>query len=469
MDHLSFLRYLVFCMIIYLSACAPQTIATDRRTTPSSSPTGTTNETHPFPGESTSLSTAIDEYVSPPPIVSPTNSPPISQLLQRGCPTLVESDKPPLWLTGSVLFGTGKIIYPNYAFPNPHQPEDPYISAISSANLDLQSLLELPSEQSTWVYIAPNGTTFLQFERDELSESKSQATFFDLVSGRKTTISIPSNLDTVYRFTWLSDSRFQYVADVERTAGVGEKRIYVILDAISGQSEIFTEELSLPGYAFNPFDIDRGLPSGYAAVDPFGQFVLYTADTETGVEIRLRNLQTGEVIWQEPSAGLPASPTQAEWTADGEQVLFVTNVSDVEGSFRKIISLTREGQEEELPPQPYPALDENIPRYLTFSPSGRYLIYGVWEGAWEGPAFVVDRMNSTVGEICRPGVTFLDGHWLPNDQFVYRVLIEDGENLKHSLRVLDIPSWTTQILYETSPGFGINIFGWVPIEFPYNR
>lgn len=364
------------------------------------------------------------------------------------------------------MFGTGKIINPNYAFPNPYQPEGHPVLAISSSSLVLQSVLELPPEQSVWVYIAPNGITFLQFKRDELNESKSQAIYFDLVNGQEMIIDIPADLDTVYESTWLSDLRFQYLTAVERTAGMGEKRIYVTLDAMSGQSEIFTEELSLPGYAFDPFDIDRGLSSGYAAVDPTGQLILYTADTETDVEIRLLNRQTGEIVWQQSSAGLPASPVEAEWTADGKQVLFVTNVSDAEGSYRKVVSLTREGQEEELPPQPYPAMDENISRYLTRSPSGRYLIYGIWEGAWKGPAFVVDRVDSIAGEICRPGVTFLDGHWLPNDQFVYRVLIEDGENLKHSLRVLDIPSWTTQILYETSPGFGINIFGWTPVEFP---
>jgi hypothetical protein len=80
--------------------------------------------------------------------------------------------------------------------------------------------------------------------------------------------------------------------------------------------------------------------------------------------------------------------------------------------------------------------------------------------------FVLDTETWELGEICQAGTSFIDGFWLSSEQFVYRVSTEKDGQAIHSLRFLDIPGWTTQILFEPGPGYGVNIFGWTPIEFP---
>jgi hypothetical protein len=84
----------------------------------------------------------------------------------------------------------------------------------------------------------------------------------------------------------------------------------------------------------------------------------------------------------------------------------------------------------------------------------------------------VDTTTSEIREICDPGTTFVTGFqgkvtgiWLDNNRFVYRILITKDSQQTHSLRVLDIPTWTTQTVFEPDPGYGVNIFGWTPIEF----
>ena len=108
-------------------------------------------------------------------------------------------------------------------------------------------------------------------------------------------------------------------------------------------------------------------------------------------------------------------------------------------------------------------LDKSRARYLTISPNGQYIIYGVWRSAQQGPGFLVDRHTFQVGEICSPIATFIDGFWLSDELYVYRMALESGA---HTLQILDVPSWTTQIIYESTPGYGINIFGFTPHYFP---
>lgn len=42
---------------------------------------------------------------------------------------------------------------------------------------------------------------------------------------------------------------------------------------------------------------------------------------------------------------------------------------------------------------------------------------------------------------------------------------EEGQ-LAHSLYVLDVPTWKTQLVFESEPGYGLNILGWTPVEYP---
>ncbi|MCA9956375.1 MAG: hypothetical protein KC434_16720, partial [Anaerolineales bacterium] len=79
-----------------------------------------------------------------------------------------------------------------------------------------------------------------------------------------------------------------------------------------------------------------------------------------------------------------------------------------------------------------------------------------------GAGFIVDIANSWVGEICDDMSTFIEGQWVTEGQFVYKVLLENGGQ---ALRLLDITTWTVQTLSELPTGQGFLIFGWTPLEF----
>ncbi len=375
------------------------------------------------------------------------------------CPVLIASEQPHLWSEGSILFSRGELFQDNV---DPYEPDTPGIWAISTSEVDPHLAYDVSVDQSSWAYVSTSGSMLLRFNRVRNGRSEDVAAIlYNLTNGKELSIPVPN--DPISAPEWLPDGRLRYIAEIERIEGRGETRKIIVLDPSTGQSQAFLQGLDLPSYAIDRFEV---LPSGYSAVDPTGELILFTSNIDRWIDVFLIRLDGGDIIWRGQSEGLPIAPTQAIWSADGENVLFVLNVAKSEGGYRKIVSLSRSGQLESLPGQPYPELDEMGVRYLTRSPDGRYIVYGLWESARRGRGFVVDTVEGKVGEICRLGTTFLDGKWLPNGQFVYRDLIQDGEKQKHSLQILDIPTWTTQILYETEPGFGINIFGWTPIEFP---
>jgi hypothetical protein len=310
-------------------------------------------------------------------------------------------------------------------------------------------------------------------------DSTQEALFYDIVSGgEKARLAIPYDY---WFIEWLQDGRARFGNVIERMEGIGELQGVAILDPVTQQVESFTEELSLPEFAFNDSEVERGLFYGYDAVDATGQLILYSAreNNGNGFEVRLLNLETGELLWQHDTLYLSSSTPQ--WSEDGSLVLFDVNVpvSDIHQGWWKIIALNREGLVEALPSQPFPFTEEGQLVQYSRSPDGRYLFYIAW--VWdeqrserETRAFIVNVMTGEVREICDPGTTFVAfvpagnnvGLWLPDGQFVYRVLIEQGGQPTHSLRVLDIPTWTTQVIFEPEPGHGVNVFGWTPVEFP---
>lgn len=237
-----------------------------------------------------------------------------------------------------------------------------------------------------------------------------------------------------------------------------------------------TQELTLPDYAYYDGDTDKGLFYGYHSLDPHEQVILYTAQNEgdTNFEVRLLDLQNGEILWRGETQLL--SDTFPQWSADGSKVLF--DVSDPQG-WTKIISLTRDGQVEELPSQPFPFVEEGQLSGYSRSPDGRYLFYTAAEPdlqtfTFKIRAFVLDIATWQVSEICDPEGSFVlsipsrgatDDLWLPSSQFVYRVWHENEGILWHSLHLLDIPSWTTYPLFEAEPGYGISIVNWTQTEF----
>jgi hypothetical protein len=368
--------------------------------------------------------------------------------------------------SGSILFGTGTVD-PSSGAAHALNPEWPGIWAISANNSTPHLVYDIPPDQNSFALLSPDGKWLFHSQR-EAGNSMQEAIFYHIEEGREYSQLIPSESRLV-AFEWLADGRFKYVGEEEFIEGVGLRQTGLILDPLAQQSEPFTEEFTLPDFHFLLDYVERGIPAGYASLDPTGELILYTASSNfRDFEVRLMKRETGEIIWQEETISLTPG-VEPEWSPDGSRVLFKVEVPSElgHGSYARIISLTRDGQVEELPTQPLPRVtaETNI-RFLTRSPDGRYILYFLGGGLQGGLSFVLDTETWRLGEICQAGPSFRDGFWLSSEQFVYRVSTEKDEQAIHSLRLLDIPSWTTQILFEPGPGYGVNIFGWTPIEFP---
>ena len=299
------------------------------------------------------------------------------------------------------------------------------------------------------VTISPDGNKLLRFEKAQEADSLYFAVVYDLMTKEEIFASRPQ---PYFLGHWLLDGRIEYLANLERQIGEGEYHEFLVLDMATQLTETVNIELDLPRYEYS----EEPLYQGIASVDPLVQRALYTMG---GFDVTLRDIMTGTNIWHYDGAyGLYPFP---KWTGDGSKVLFSIPVDDGEQRYHRIFSLTRGGQEEELPPQPYPGLDAQEVRYLTFSFDERYIHYSLQETLLTGEGFIVDVSNSWVGEICSGKGTFIEGQWVAEGQFVYNVLLEGGGQ---SLQLLDVPTWTSQILAELPSGEGFVVYGWTPLD-----
>lgn len=356
----------------------------------------------------------------------------------RKCPMVIPIGTSPLWSKGSVLF----------------QRDTSGIWAISAK--DTTPVLV---HEDSWLILSDDGTSLMRFEQDELGSIEGDLIIYDLISGEE--IRTRRQADWFILWDWLSDGRIKFLVSLERTFSVGEKREFALVNPNTDQYEIIVEYLDLPGYQF----YEEPFYTGIASKDPSDQFVLYTMQGEQGTaDVILRDRQTDSIIWrQEGTLGTHGYPHPVpKWS--GDRILFSMHVSEANNEFYKIFSLTIDGQLEQLPPQPFPLLDQDWQLgYLDRSPNERYIYYNVWQLNQEGPGFIVDTVTSETSEICDPSTTFLGGQWISESQFLYRIRKEDG---RKSLRVLDIPSWTTQELVEVGLDSGLTDIGWTPVEFP---
>jgi protease II len=355
----------------------------------------------------------------------------------------------------------------SFAPPGYLDVEHPGVWTLSANNLSPQPVYD----DFTEVLVSPDGSWLFQIEES----NKSEAVFYNMMTSETIRLEFSPTSSLFSESRWLSDGRVRHEIVIERTEGVGEVREVFLFDPNSQQVERFEMELDLPEYTFDVSDVERGIASGYDKLDPTDQLVLYTArrSSDNQVEIRLINLQTGEVLWHQESRSIPS--LTPEWNTTGDSILFRLSeiIEDTEFAWHKIIRLNRNGEEQPLPPQPFPETDEHMITGLTQSPDKRFIFYSVFDFSTQiTRGFIVDTTTSEIREICDPGTTFVTGFqgkvtgiWLDNNRFVYRILITKDSQQTHSLRVLDIPTWTTQTVFEPDPGYGVNIFGWTPIEF----
>lgn len=377
-------------------------------------------------------------------------------VLRNECPVSAKSDASPLWSSGSILFASGQV---DNSFHVLFGAEHANILAVSANGPDLKLAYEIPAGQGFRVIISDDGTKLLRFEQPDPESLEKYPVIYDLVSQEEKHGIQTSSLNV---YDWLPDGRVKYLVDFERIFGVEERYEFLTIDPMTQNSEMTVEELELPGYQF----YEEPFYTGIASIDPTSQLVLYTLISDQGTaDVALRNRETESIIWQQRGVfsthGYPYP--NPDWDVNGSRVLFSMPVSEAGHDYFKFFSLTRDGQVEQLPSQPFPFADEQPVRELSRSPSGRYIFYSLRQSPVTGSGFIVDTLTSRIGEICDPETTFLDGEWVTENQFVYRVLLEEGGQ---SLRVLDIPTWTMQELANSSANTGFAIFGWTPIEFP---
>lgn len=383
----------------------------------------------------------------------------------ENCPIVQNDASNPLFVEGSLIFHVGKI-------PDEYQTHEiftnPQIWAMST-NLVPKIILENSIAHS----ISSDGQLLLarQYANDE-----SELVFYDLES--KSLVPYDGYL---FLQRWF-DGGPQYGNVVEKIEGIGIKQevIYPISDTQS--TEKIIEEYNLPEYAFSDAEIDRGIFYGYESIDPLGEVVLYTAkvsDDHHDFEVRLLDLKTGRILWQHDTYFLPTS-LPPQWSSDGASVSFIVSDAPTESNSNwwKIVQISRTGELIDLPSQPFPGTEGGDFNHFSISPNRRYLFYTAvnWDENFNifQRAFIVDINSGMTGEICDSESKFIasipvrngeiEGLWLSDEQFVYRVLIEKEGQLTHSLRILDIPSWASQILFEPEPGDGVYVVGWSPLE-----
>lgn len=453
-----------------LTNCTSQTLVPKELTVTTTMATvAVVNPTLEVNPTSTTTATTI-ALITPLPTLSATSIPvpssvpaPMSseQLHLKACPTVVDREQQ--LLTGSILFGTGELLN---EYAHPYDPYSPGIWAVSHNNLVPVLAYSIPESQSSWVTISDDGTNFLKFERlERTSNTEGAAVVYDL-NNHETLVRIPLNpVGGGITPRWLPDGKIKYLADRERIDGQGEIRQYTILDLKTATSQTIKQEYDLPGYGFSE---DPGLYLGYASISPTEEHILYTAIDEAYVRSAvLYDQTTNTVIWTQADA-FP-HPIEPVWNIDSSHVLLPVTVPVVDsklGRYQQFITVNTVGQVEELPGQPYPETGNARLRHLSRSPDERYIHYVIWGSTLHtGNGYIVDPDLMEVGMVCHAGAAFTSGIWISDKQFVYRMLVNEEDIERHAMYLLDIPSWTSQLLYEAPAGYGINIFGWTPEEF----
>ena len=359
----------VYLLIIFcVTACYPNSVGEPASLSPSPLETGIAST--PVQNKTT-IPTVDTVDIKPTATITPTpkteSSPittpsqtnePETELVNIGeCPKQVASDTQPFWSTGSILFGTGQLL--QFDYPYPYNPQSPGIWAVSSSNLEPQLAYGIPEDSSSWVIVSDDGNTLLRFEYTNEDRTEEEVIFYDLEGQTETRLQIVT--EEAWDFEWLPDGQVKILTDVERIWGEGIKREFILLDLVSEQSEILIENLSLPGYIFN----DEVIPGGFASISPSDNLVLYTALANDEVKVRLLDLITEDIIWEEESRVLPGPPPPV-WTADGSRVLFYIGdrINEKRFGFDRIVNLGKDGQEVQLPFQPYPSTDDKINNIL---------------------------------------------------------------------------------------------------------
>lgn len=379
----------------------------------------------------------------------------------QGCPEY-QTPEEIAWSSsprGYALYSLGQLVdmSPFYAIV-----ENPGIWATSLDGITAQIM----SDRLRDVSISPNGN--LLFAVTEGTDGV-QAVRLNLLNGETKRIPFSPTPSLFTASKWLPNGQIQFQSILEPKMGVGETREIFTFDFANEQAEKSILDLTLPEYTFDATAVlKRGYPYGYNALDPLNELILYTAErvSDSGEEVRLLALDTGEIIWQKDTIGLQEF-LQPVWDETGEHVLFVVENSSQGNYWQEIVSLNRNGETEELPLQPLPEVDHSLIVSLNHSPNDSYIFFTVARlPPLSSLGYVWDTYTGYLRELCDApalgGTQYsVDADWIDDTHLLYLTAIEKEGVLTHSLRILDVSTWVTWELVGVDPGYGINFFGWV--------
>lgn len=114
-------------------------------------------------------------------------------------------------------------------------------------------------------------------------------------------------------------------------------------------------------------------------------------------------------------------------------------------------------------------LPNQIIRELKWSLDEQYIYYAVWMTINEGTAYIVDMDKKYNREICAEDQRFLNGKWLPDNQFAY-IVTNESQTSQYGvgeLRILDTDTWNYFVIFKTSnhivSPFDLVVLGEIPI------
>lgn len=435
--------YLLFLLLCLTSCFPPPPIET--RPTAAHDVTPTATE---LPPSEATVQPTIGPSPLPtvilPPIPAPTVTPlPVptepSLAVLDDCPAFIQELPNDLGFDGHILLHDGSDIWKLSA-------TSPHLQAMGIPNQAFLNRIKLGADgtQLYWSEL-PTGDDY----------ARDTVVVYDMLAQTTVRIPPPDRGPWLEFVGWTERSQLKYRTKYEEMHGEGIREVFILFDPLTGLTEAITETLNLPNYSF----IETDPFTGHALIDPTGERVLYTASDQEGPSMILFDLTQNAVLWQRRvEFGLFPTP---QWTIDGHNVLLGITTSQ----YIEFISLTREGQEEVLPSQPYPGVEELIPRYTYRSPDQRFIHYRLRASINDGPGYIVDTVANEAWEICEPNMIFVEGLWVSGTgQFIYLIRNEQGE---YFLRLLDVLERKIYPLFQTTNDFiGSNIIGKTEAQLP---
>jgi hypothetical protein len=356
------------------------------------------------------------------------------------CPQILPAD------SSSLLNGGSVIIW--------KPAENDRILGFSRKTKNPYDVIQHYLDMDLYFSLSPNGEKIAWLD---FNQKPWKLIVHDLASGREMNFPYHDNWENIEG--WIDDQTLRINIETASTLSKGIQNIYAIYDIQHRSVETETLNLDLPNYSFYPLNPWWG----FASLDPKGELVLYTACEHSNCNVVLQNVHTRQEVWKSENGYQSYSP--ASWSKNGERAVF--SMMSPDGQEAQLVLITRDGKNVKTNT---PLAKAREIRDVNFSPDGQYVYFAEWWSSSFGPGYVLDVDTGEIRQICTPGYLLGSAWWIPGkNQLVYTVR-KGNEPLDlgiMELRILDLDSWTTQVIATgENKETNFRFIGWTPIEFP---